>query len=338
LRRRGVAASALALAFALVALSAARRADAQTAPQAEAPKAPDCGVVQFVTDANDSFAERVRVELIAMGYQLDAALEFEPGKPLGPCVRAVVRVEASKRRAELWTSAQGRAQFRASVFADAAGSSDEETLAVCVAEDLRAYVTPLPASRPRRPEPAAARGGRRADEAGERRLKLGADLGLGASPGGPSVGAFLMVRGRWMLHSQIGIGALAGLPLTASKVERAAGEATIRPFLVGAEGYWRLTPPAARFDAGLGAGVLLASLAMSGTASAPFTSTTDHVVTALPFVSAEASPRLFDRVRLRAGALAGAATPQAGVRFAGERVSEWGRPFVLLSAGASVEF
>jgi hypothetical protein len=317
-----------AVAFAL--LLAPRPAAADEPPA-------DCNVIQLVTDASGSFPDRIRVELLAVGYRVEAVPDFEPGRPLGPCVRAVVRVEAGKRRAELWTSDRGRAQFRASIFAEAGAPSDEDTLAVRVAEDLRAYVLPPPPAPaepapPPRPPPAAP-----AAPAAPA-FWLGAGFGLGLQPGGAGPGGFLLLRGRWMAHPRVGLGALGGLPVIAAEVSRAAGDATIRAFVAGPEAYLRLTAPASPVEAGVGAGVLLASISVSGTAQSPYVSSTDSTVTSLPFASAEVAPRIFDRVRLRAGALAGPSLPRTGVKFAGQRSAEWGSPLVLLSAGASFEF
>lgn len=322
LNRRTAAGSALAIAL----LSAPRRSDAQPAA--------GCSVIQLVTDASGSFADRVRVELIAVGYQVESAPEFEPGRPLGECVRAVVRIEAGKRRAELWTSDRGRAQFRDSVFPEPGAASDEDTLAVRVAEDLRAYVIPAPPpSAKAAPPPLPPR----APESGPR-LSLGSALGVGLPSGGASAGGFWLLRGRWMAHPRVGVGVLGGLPVVASEISRAVGDATVRSSFGGAEAYLRLTAPSSSVEAGASAGVLLASISVSGSAQFPYVSESDATLTSLPFASAEVAPRIWRGVRLRAGTLAGATLPRAGVKFAGQRSAQWGAPLVIVSAGASVDF
>jgi hypothetical protein len=159
---------------------------------------------------------------------------------------------------------------------------------------------------------------------------------FGASTPGIVVGgslAWMPLRG-----DSISAGiAVSGLfAVLAENVARSQGSADIRPFLFGPElvARWDVASPVA-IDAGIGG--YAAFVAFRGDTAAPLEAQRDDAWTFAPGARVRGQWKLGD-VGLFVEGRAGVALPAIAVRFAGESVHQWGRPWSTLGAGVSYAF
>jgi hypothetical protein len=302
--------------------------------------------IALTGDTGGALAERLRTELAARGLEVLAAPSFEPAEPFAPGVSAVLRIDQARRRVEIWTPdlEGGGARFRTALLAR--GDDDDRTLPVRIAEDVRAFVAPAttrappraapntarpapaalapaPASAPAAPQPALG-------------LVLGVDGTLLAPASGAGAGGAAFLRARHPLSARLAAGARLILPVVPATVTRGGQSASVAASLAAIEIYCRLlgAPSDPPWEAGLGAGLGLAWLRLSGLADSPFFGRRDDVWTALAFGAVEASRRLGPHVRLRASLLVGRAIPPVTIRFANVPISRWADPFTALALGA----
>ncbi len=213
-----------------------------------------------------------------------------------------------------------------------------------VAEEVRALLLPLLEVRvATRRAPAPAPVVRERDVAPPLRsrpaafdLKLGAGATFGTSTAGATLLGSVAYYPAALRTRRLDLGAaLAGLvPVTAERVARAEGDAEVRPLLFGPEVVARLWPVSAGY-VDFAVGPFAAYTRFRGSAVAPFTSRDDAAWTFVP------TGRLSLGYVIGAFALvlegrAGAAVPALTVRFAGQEVTDWGRPFA--SVGAALTF
>ena len=316
------------------------------AARAEGPR------VLFVATAPTPFSARVRAEIEAMGFSI------EPSDALGgggaPTTVAAARVieEPPPRRIELWimNASGGRLELRAVI--QPSTDDDEATQTVRASEQLRAFFQPLreptpslllpptprppldgPAPTARAPQPALS--GPPPGGAAASRVVVSAAVAVPLQPGGPGVDVAL--RGRWMATRALGLGAIVSVPIAGSTVTSTEGSSSVAAALFGAElSAVLLESRSLRLAAS--AGVAVAWLRTSGSASAPYAGRSDSVVTGLPFLGVEIAPRLADRVRLYLGGHAAVSLPRADIAFNGKTVASWARPLGILSGGVSVDF
>jgi hypothetical protein len=217
-----------------------------------------------------------------------------------------------------------------------------------VAEEVRALLLPLLKARaaarrpppPPSPSPPAPAAETRAPaphpRPGALDVKLGAGATFGTStPGAALFGSVAYYPARLRTARVDFGGALAGLvPLSAERVARAEGEAEVRPLLFGPELVARLwLVPAAYLDAAVGP--FAAYTRFTGSAVAPFTSREDGAWTFVPTGRASLG-YVIGAFGVALEGRAGAALPAVTVRFAGQEITDWGRPFA--SAGGAVSW
>jgi hypothetical protein len=150
-------------------------------------------------------------------------------------------------------------------------------------------------------------------------------------------GADLALRARWMATRIVGVGAIVSVPVASPSIASTQGSASVSAALFGAEitaVFLDIRPIRLAAHAGLA----LAWLRTTGTASAPYMGQSSSLVTSLPFAGIEIAPPVSDRVRLCFAADVGVSAPRADITFAGETVASWGRPLGLFSGGISVDF
>ena len=153
------------------------------------------------------------------------------------------------------------------------------------------------------------------------------------SPGGLP-GAFegwLDLRVQATQHAAFGLFALA--PLSRARLQNNQGSARLSTWLVGAGADLNLRR--ARWELGVraGAGVLLMSMNGSAAPATGLRSAEDSVLAAAVLAGPSAHLALGAGFGLCARVFVGAALPRVAVRFAGEDVAHWGRPFALATLG-----
>jgi hypothetical protein len=285
----------------------------------------------LVGDTEGELAAAVRAELLAGGnrIRLGAASERDDLRD----VDAVVRLDASGGRAQIWT-VDGKThepQFRHEVVS----RNDGPTLGVRVSEALRVYasagseptaaVADAPASAADSPTPEPIRDARP--------LSVALEGGLLASAGAPAQGNALL-RIRYAIGRRFAVGVVGAVPFAPSSMTRLDQNATIATRLLGLELQARvLGAEGSRLQAHARVGVFAAFLHMTGTANRPFTSGEDDVATALPFVGPDVAYAIAPRFWLQASALVGTMMPAVGIRFGGSEVASLDAPVVALSSG-----
>jgi hypothetical protein len=168
----------------------------------------------------------------------------------------------------------------------------------------------------------------------ERRFFVSAGAAIALQPGGPGVD--LTLRGRWMPVPQLGVGAIVGVPVVGSTVQRSEGSASLSASLFGGElSLVALPTGPVRLAASLG--LAAAWLKTYGFANPPYRGQPSDTVVALPMAGVEVAPRMGERTYVVLNADVGFSFPRADVAFAGAAVATWGRPLGLVSAGLGID-
>jgi hypothetical protein len=310
--------------------------------------------IVLVTSRATPFGARIQAEIEAMGFTVDAVDHFDDTATPAPVAAARIVADPPPGRIELWIKDPhgGRLELRAVI--QSTSGADEETQTVRASEQLRALLQPLRERPPPPPSatPASARSPDligaplpvmvepaqvepRAEGTSAPRFLAGAAVEVALQSGGAGVDAALSFR--WMATRILGVGAIVHAPITGSTVTSTQGSASVTATLFGAElSAMFLDRRAVRLAAV--AGLAAAWLRTNGSAMAPYVGHADSVVTSLPTLGLEVMPRVAERVHLVAAGRLGVSLPQAEIAFGGRNVAVWGRPFGLVSAGASFDF
>ena len=159
-------------------------------------------------------------------------------------------------------------------------------------------------------------------------------LALPIEPG--SLGIDALVRGGGWVLPRWGVGGKLVIPLLSSTVHSGVNSADVSIALLGAE-LSRMLVDGHALRVVARAGIALAWLRTSGTATPPYTSTSDSALAALPSLALQLELPVSERLRLSFGAELGLALPKLEVAFAAEPVAVWARPLGLLSLGISLD-
>jgi hypothetical protein len=314
--------------------------------------------VVFVAASPTPFSARVRAEIEAMGFEVEAAADLSEE---GTAAVAAARV-LEDRRVELWiaNSAGGRLMLRAVVVPSPDDDYAIET--VRASEQLRAFfqrlrVVALPSPEGTKrvalaaaaPSPSQVEAPAAAPpeapllplvpalepvEALRPRFVVGAAFAVPFQPGGP--GFDVEIRGRWMAAKVLGVGAFVEVPVAGSTVRAAEGSATISAPLLGADlSVVGNVGPRVRLSGT--AGLALAWVRTSGFANAPYYGQPSDVAAALALLGAGVAPRLTGRIHACLDGRVGISVPRVDIAFVGRPVATWGRPLGLLSGGVSVD-
>lgn len=310
--------------------------------------------VLVVSDAeNDPLAARLAVELRALGLEVEEARPTA-GDSLETIARehhadALARVGHAPASVSMWIDPTRFPQPGAPpvlhVDAGGANGSDSGLLALRAVELLRGRllqvaapiaarveppIGPPPIASPLASAPPApgVPDDRRASQLrSPSRFAVAIGPALLATPGGlaPLPGAFLGADARVGDRLHAGLALLP--PIATSAARGAQGGASVRLGLAAASASARFDLGRAFFDAGAGAGVVLALF--SGDATPPAIASSGAAALFFPFARAGGGASLGDRLALRADLLFGATLPRAAIRVAGEEVASLGRPLAL---------
>lgn len=321
------------------------------------------------TSLRTALAVRVRAEIEAMGFEVDAVDSLD--EPFDPSVTAPFTVAAARvvdtpspLRVELWLVAPDGHRFELRSTIRWTSADDLSALTVRVSEQIRAFFQPLrepsalappPPERPTSPRrsaasepfsaiaapPAVALPQRAAPSPplpSPRRAPRGAlSTAVSATFAAGTTAVGIPIHARWMVTDRLGLAGFVNLPAVGSTVRGTGGSATVKASLVGAEVSLALLRWHSLRVAGNG-GVALAWFHAQGSAAAHYKGTSTDGVTAVPFVGAELAPQLSRWVHVRLAGLIGYAPALVNVGFAGQIVATWGRPLGQVSLGAGVDF
>ncbi len=172
---------------------------------------------------------------------------------------------------------------------------------------------------------------------GSRGIWLQAAAGGALSEGGLSANAVTRLGIRVEPWQRWSVSALSLLPINSQKVSTATGRATANTFLFGSMlGFAPLRSQTAEFELGVGGGAALCQ--MRGFPSSPLDEgRTQSIWSGVAMADTSFAWRATRWLRIRIAVLAGLAAPRPAVRFEGESVATWGRPFASGTLGVELE-
>ncbi|MCA9633426.1 MAG: hypothetical protein KC766_37510 [Myxococcales bacterium] len=320
------------------------------------PAAARAASIRFVTESDTPFERRLAAEIASVGFEVERPESAK--SPLPDTTAAVVYVRNDPPQVELWLLGQAGDFELSSVVRDDAASAgeDAETATLRIAERLRALLQPVyvqaraaeaaaateaPAPTPAPPSTSAPSSEpeplvsstppprdrvERARDLFARRFTAAMGLGLGQHTSDVIPQASFAFD--YAPTESLAVGALAVLPLRKAVVKSGADRAEIDAWMGGVHGYARIAPLRA-VELQLGGGVLGAYVQARGDAQSPRFGRTVSGLRWVPFLEAGVVYGLSPAWQLRAAGLVGVGLPDTPIEFAGERVAEWGRPWVL---------
>jgi len=301
--------------------------------------------------ADQRISGRLRAELQTLGLEVvDVPLAVEePPLALDVAAKRVgafagVQVVPARGGIDVWVADPKTGATLLREFVTGPGRSVDDVVALQAVELLRARLgelqfTPKPPASGHSPPPPPPAVPSLPPPPDLPRLWLELGPGIAASPGGLGVTAHAALGLRWRVAPHFGVDVWGSLPITRASVEEREGSADVAPWLFGADASAWLFPPRANWQLAGAVGIGAAHLAIEGHAEPPFTSQTDSLTTALPFLRLSLERRLGARFALGLDSVVGLAIPRPAIRFSGREVAEWGRPVVLsvLSCGVALD-
>ncbi|MBL9027850.1 MAG: hypothetical protein JNL21_37005 [Myxococcales bacterium] len=329
----------------VAALSAALVASAPLLARAENDK-----IVLVVTDRSVAQLERLvqEMELAGLGVQ-----RLSPGQERTDARVVVLMPSAAGAPIEIYHQRGGATLLVASV----PGDETEDAQALRVAELARALafeppapeapssaqpeVVPLPPLRPPPVSPAldaVSLDGRAHAGAPSRRGPARFDFGLSTALGVQSAGASFQIEASatYWPHPLIGVALFGSAPVVGAEITRAVGSATVRSALFAVE---LATSPTGRempFAVVLDPGIALDYLHVSGTADGSDAGRDGAKLLGAAYGRAELRAVIAGPLRIKVGALGGAAFPPVDILFQSSVVSTFS-PFGSVSVGVVVE-
>jgi hypothetical protein len=299
-------------------------------------------VLIVVDDSDDPFAERIKAEVSALGFEVVAIEPWRTGESIESLeavgranqAAAAIRMIASRKGVEVWIANQptGRSLMR-QLIVDERPVPNEGLVALQTAELLRTTLLSRsevpPAARaaaagatPPANPPAIA-----APPPGPPSASVQAAAGVLFSPGAdPSIQAWLTAG--YVVVPPIGVALDVSVPLRPSTISGPEGSASVRPWLVGASLFARHDWPNARLYGIAAAGGALIRLNADATTSAPLVANSGSTTAAALYVRADGGVEATRRLHLGIRGVVGAVPQGVPVRFAGNEAAVWGRPFL----------
>ena len=158
------------------------------------------------------------------------------------------------------------------------------------------------------------------------------------TPGGIPPALDLSLAPQWHPRRSILVRTFITFPLASPNVVSTEGQATISTWLAGAAVDWRVHSRDGFWTATLGAGGAAAWSRSTGSARAPYVSSSASAIAAVPFVEVGGLRGLgTQRVRLGLDGMLGMAIPEVAIQFAGQQVAAWGLPVVTMSLALEID-
>lgn len=299
---------------------------------AVAPPASAAKVGLVAEDARDPFVAKLALELAQLGFEVVP----RAGAASSDDEIATLRVS----RADLELDVGGRKTPLAFARKDALKAAEQvHAVLLPLVEKAQASAEPVVEAAPAetRDAPVA----HEAPPTSTRPLEISA--GLGALFGGLDPGMSASAAATWMIPAlragRLAFGASFGgvIGLVPEGVSGTQGSASLRAFMFGPQLVGQLALGGAAF-AELGVGAWLHHVRVSGDARAPFPSRDDAAWSWGPVARARLRYDLGDAVGLYVEPMGGVSMPGVAVRFAGDEVATWGRPWGSVGAGIRVAF
>jgi len=319
-------------------------------------------VLLIAERADDPFLERIRAELVTLGFVIQQRANDTPLEQAARDTHAVaaIRILPSRLGVEVWMADQtsGRSLLRQVIVDESAGGPNQSLIALQTAELLRtsllsasvseeaipaspppapppptspsaaaqAASPPMPAT-PAQERPAAASPNPSAPVELESTAGLQAALGALYSPGGATSALQLWLSLERSLNPSMALALDLSAPLSAGSLSGPEGSTRVGTYLAGAVFLLQGRSKAPRFFFNAGLGLAVLRIALDGEANAPLVNNSSSVITAATYLRSDVALELAPWLRLGARATLGASLDRVEVRFAGNDAGSWGRPF-----------
>jgi hypothetical protein len=306
-------------------------------------------VVIVIDESDDPFAERIRAEVSALGFEVVTVEPWRTGEPVESLdaagranqAAAAIRMVASRKGVEVWVANQptGRSLLRQLIVDEQPGAPNEGLVALQTAELLRTTLlsrSDLPAASPRLP-PAVAPP-TIATPAGPPPPPSGAlqaATGVLYSPGAGNVAWQFWLTLSHVIRRPVGIALDVSGPARASTITGPEGTATIGAWLAGASLTLDYEPGDGLYGrAALGAAAI--RLTADGSAADPLVASSRTVTSGAAYARADGGFQVAWWLRLGVRGVAGVIPGGIAVHFAGNDAGTWGRPFLAGMAVADI--
>jgi hypothetical protein len=327
-----VTAARAALALALAAAVVLRFDAAAVAAE------PRLRVVIVIDESDDPFAERIRAEVSALGFEVVTVEPFRTGEPVESLdaagranqAAAAIRMVPSRKGVEVWVANQptGRSLLRQLIVDEQPGAPNEGLVALQTAELLRTtllsrsdvppaspHVTapPPPPPPPTPPPPPAGA------------LQAGSGVMFSPGAGDPAVQVWLTVS--HFVRRPFGIALDVSGPARNGTITGPEGSASVGAWLAGANLYLD-HDPGNGFYGRVAVGAAAIRLTTEGSAATPLVGSSRSALAGAVYGRADGGLEVAWWLRVGLRAVAGAIPGGVTVHFAGNEAGTWGRPFL----------
>ncbi|MFZ5892565.1 MAG: hypothetical protein ACOY0T_16020 [Myxococcota bacterium] len=303
---------------------------------------------------DDPFIERIRAELLAIGFVTQRRKNDTPLEQAARDVHAVaaIRILPTRQGVEVWMADQtsGRSLLRQVIVDESPGGPNHSLIALQTAELLRTSLFARAAAEPsaqpaqagqssqptetQRPPatPAAtpdtpANAPPNAPSVAPPSAGLEAALGALYSPGGSDAALQLWISLERSLSHHVALALDLSAPLRAAALDGPEGTAHIGTYLVGAVFLLQTRTSNGRWFVNAGPGLAAMRLSFDASPNAPLFKNASGVTTAAAYARSDFGVELVPWLRLGARATSGVAFDRIDVRFAGNQAGSWGRFF-----------
>jgi hypothetical protein len=308
--------------------------------------------------SDDPFIERIRAELVAIGFTTVARKNDMPLEKAAREINAVaaIRVLPTRQGVEVWMAdrTSGRSLLRQVIVDENPEGPNQSVIALQTAELLRTSLFESPASSQssaNAPEPAAPRAAQAAQTAQTAQTttlansahparttvavepnpppSAGLQAGIGPlySPGGGGASLQIWVSLQRSLSHHAALALDLSAPLRAGALSGPEGTAHIATYMAGVAFLLQTRAAADRIFINGGVGLAALRVSFDSDANAPLLAHSTGVTTGAAYVRSDIGVELASWLRLGVRASAGAALSRVDVRFAGNDAGSWGRPF-----------
>jgi hypothetical protein len=307
---------------------------------AAAASEPRLRVMIVIDESDDPFAERIRAEVSALGFEVVTVEPWRTGEPVESLdatgranqAAAAIRMVASRKGVEIWVANQptGRSLLRQLIVDENPGGPNDGLVALQTAELLRTTLlsrSDLPLPPPRVPpanlQQTAPPGPPPPPSAG-----LQAAAGVLYSPGAGDPAMQLWMTFGQFIKRPFGIALDVSAPLRPSTLRGPEGSANVGAWLAGGTLFLAYEPPDSSLHARLAAGGAAIRLTVDGEASFPLVASSHTTTAGAVYARADGGFQMTWWLQFGARAVAGLVPGGVTIHFAGNDAGTWGRPFV----------
>jgi hypothetical protein len=300
-------------------------------------------VVIVIDESDDPFAERIKAEVSALGFEVVAIEPWRSGESVESLeaigranqAAAAIRMIPSRKGVEVWIADQptGRSLMR-QLIVDERAAPNEGLVALQTAELLRTTLLSRSEVAPKGPPPPTNVPPEKPPEAAPPPPRAGLppgsiQAGAGAlySPGvDPALQLWFTVG--FSVARPFGVALDVSAPLSAGKVTGPEGSAHLRTWLGGLSLFVRHERPDSQLYFLAAAGGALIHIGADATANAPLVGKSGSAIAGALYGRLDAGLEATRWLRVGVRGVVGLVPQGVQVRFAGNDAADWGLPFL----------